>query len=100
MPGPEARIEARLVRGARALGLLAPKFTTMERGWPDRLLLLPGGRVLWVEVKQPRGRLSPYQAKVHERLRGRGHDVRVVWSVPDVDRLLTELGGGTHEGRE
>lgn len=95
MPGPEARIEARLVRGARAHGLLAPKFTTTERGWPDRLILLPGGSVVWVEVKQLHGRVSAYQAKVHERLRAHGHDVHVVWSNEDVDQLLAAIGGDT-----
>lgn len=91
MPGPEARIEARLVKGARTLGLPAPKFTTTERGWPDRLIVLPDGRVVWVEVKQPGGRLARYQTAVHDRLREHGHDVRVVWSNEDVDRFLSAL---------
>lgn len=45
-------------------------------GWsgvPDRILLLPGGRVLFVETKRPKGgRLEKLQAWWLERLRGLG----------------------------
>lgn len=53
-------------------------------GWsgvPDRIILLPGGRVIFAEIKRPKGgRLSALQVWWRERLRGLGF-----WSVVVAD---------------
>lgn len=55
----ESEIEARLVRGVKALGGVAYKFVSPGNvGVPDRLVVLPGGRVIFVELKAEGGRLS------------------------------------------
>ena len=42
----EKTIEAKLVQTVRSMGGLAPKFTSPGLdGVPDRLVLLPGGRI-------------------------------------------------------
>ena len=52
----EAEIEARLVRGVKEAGGLCYKFVSPGNpGVPDRLILLPGGRILFVELKTPGG---------------------------------------------
>ena len=59
------------------------------RGMPDLIVLLPQGRVVFLEVKRPKGRPTPYQLEVHERLRGMGHEVYIVRSA---EEALTYLG--------
>ena len=55
----ESDIERRLVQGVKKLGGRAYKFVSPGNvGVPDRLVVLPGGIVLFVEVKAPDGRLS------------------------------------------
>ena len=52
-------------------------------GWPDLILVHPARRrVLLVELKTERGRLSPAQEEVHGLLRAAGADVRV-WHPTD-----------------
>lgn len=58
------------------------------RGWPDRIVALENGEVLWIELKRPGGQLSALQEKVHADLAKRGHTVHVVYSKEDIDRVL------------
>ena len=59
------------------------------RGYFDRVVLLGGGRVIFVEVKKPRGSsTSPHQRERHARYRQLGAEVAVVKTFADVDRLL------------
>jgi hypothetical protein len=58
------------------------------RGWPDRIVALENGEVLWVELKRPGGVLSPLQVKVHSDLDKLGHKVHVVYSKEEIDRVL------------
>lgn len=44
--------------------------------WPDRLVLKPGvARVLWIEFKRPREKLTPGQALMQEYLKSMGQAV-------------------------
>lgn len=50
----EKEIEAHLVRRVKEAGGIAYKFTSPQRrSVPDRLVLMPGGRALFVECKRP-----------------------------------------------
>ncbi len=50
----EKQIEQKLVQAAGKSGGICPKFTSPgSAGMPDRLLLLPQGRMAFVEVKAP-----------------------------------------------
>lgn len=91
MPGPEATIERRLRLLLKDLGVPFVKMVTSERGWPDRVALLPEGRVIWVEMKRPGGRVRAYQHHVHKRIMGLGHDVRVVSSSEEAAALASEI---------
>lgn len=85
----ESEIEARLVRGVKALGGVAYKFVSPGNvGVPDRLVVLPGGRVIFVELKAEGGRLSPMQRRQMTRLRQLGADAREVKSETGVARFL------------
>jgi hypothetical protein len=62
------------------------------RGFPDRIVLLPHGVLVWVETKRPVGGvLDGAQNVAHEILRRLGQKVYVVWSKEDADNLLRQL---------
>lgn len=88
----EIQIEQRLVKGIRKKGGVCLKFEPKGvRGYPDRIVLLPHGVKLFVELKKPGGRLAPIQARRHRELRLLGHEVYVLWSYEDVDYFLEAL---------
>jgi hypothetical protein len=84
----ERAIEAALVKRVTALGGVTIKIMLI-RGFPDRLVFLPGGRVVAVETKRPQGgRLSPHQKRWIDRLRGLGIETLVVRNETEIDRLF------------
>jgi hypothetical protein len=86
----ERSLESRLVRQAKAAGGVAIKWTSPSTaGVMDRIVFLPGGRVMFVEVKAPGKRLSPLQARLAVMLTALGADVRCVDSVEAVDAIFT-----------
>lgn len=85
----ESQIERRLVQGVKAMGGKAYKFTSPGNvGVPDRLVVMPGGGVFFVELKSERGRLSPNQAHQISQLEKLGHTVSVLYGKEDVDKFL------------
>lgn len=93
----ETEVEARLVRGIKRMGGAAFKFVSPGcAGVPDRLVVLPGGRVIFVELKADGGRLSPLQAARILHLRELGAQVCVLRGASEVDGFLAQCreGGG------
>lgn len=62
-------------------------------GIPDRLVLLPGGLVAFVEVKRQDGKLSTIQKYRIQNLKDIGIKVYVAYSKQDVDQLLKNMNG-------
>ena len=91
----EKKIEKYLCQRVAALGGVAEKVTVIgARGFFDRLVVLPGGRVIFVECKKPvDGRFSLHQILRHTRYRALGVEVAVVKSPEEVDRLIAALEG-------
>lgn len=58
------------------------------RGWPDRVVVLPDGQTLWVELKTLTGKLSELQIKVHKELKARGHRVLVLRTKEEIHGVL------------
>lgn len=89
----ESSVEQHLRRRVEERGGRCVKFDPGSyRGWPDRVVLLPGGALVWVETKRPRGgRVSPSQLLAHEQLRRLGQRVEVVWTKGEADALLERL---------
>ena len=80
----ESVIEAALVKRIKALGGKCEKFTSPgRRSVPDRIVTLPGGRIVFVEIKAPGKKSTPKQAADHESRRNFGCDVRVIDNVEE-----------------
>ena len=86
----ESAIEKYLCGTVAKLGGQCYKFVVPARvGYPDRLVILPGGRMFFVELKRPkRGRLGVLQPQRHEELRALGVAVYVVRNRGEVDACI------------
>lgn len=65
-------------QGGRCLKWVSPGFT----GVPDRIIILPGGRIIFAEIKRPGEKPRPRQKRVAQILKGLGCEV-VVLDDPD-----------------
>jgi len=82
----EKAIEKALRNKVKAAGGEAIKFTSPGTiGVPDRLVLWPGGRAEFVEIKAPGGRLTAIQTFRHEQIRKLGFTVLVVSNNNEVE---------------
>ena len=85
----EKKIEERLRKKAKEAGGLAAKWVSPSMsGVPDRIVFLPGGKIIFVELKRPGEKPTPLQNRIIEILRGLGADVRVVDSMEKVDEIF------------
>ena len=104
----ERDVENYLRHNLMELGVRILKFVPdHSNGMPDRLVLLPDRRVIWVELKTDGGRLSEIQRYQHEILRECGHEVVVVWNkeqaaefVERIEREVQSSSGFTSTTRE
>jgi len=88
----EAVIEAYLVKRIHAIGGECEKFNSMARKFvPDRIVTMPGGRIIFVELKRVGKKPEVMQERDHQRRREMGFDVRVIDSKEGVDALVKEL---------
>ena len=84
----EKLLEAKLRDKIKKLGGLALKFYCMSfTGMPDRLVLMPGGRVYFVELKSEGKKPSARQKIVIGMLKKLGFEVWVI----DTNLLLSEF---------
>ncbi|MFC5468430.1 VRR-NUC domain-containing protein [Cohnella suwonensis] len=88
----ESQLERRLVREVERIGGIAPKWVSPgNNGVPDRIVILPGGRTLYVEMKAPGKQLEPLQAHWARKLLGMGHRHYKIDSDEDIDRFIDEV---------
>ena len=88
----ERAIEQRLVEAVRKAGGLCPKF--VSPGWdgvPDRIVLLPGGKMGFVELKAPGQKLRPLQVQRKRQLEGLGFLVCCVDGAEQIGGVLHEI---------
>jgi hypothetical protein len=85
----EKHIEAHLIKRIKEYGGIAYKFTSPQRrSVPDRLVLLPKGEIVFVELKAPGKHPTPLQLREHARLRELGFLVLVLDSKGAVDGVF------------
>lgn len=88
----EKALEQKFVAAVRAAGGIAPKFTSPGfDGVPDRLALLPGGRMAFVEVKASGEKPRPLQVARHRLLRRLGFKVYVLDDKGQIGGMLDEI---------
>lgn len=90
----EKVIERKLVQAVKPAGGVAPKFVSPGfDGMPDRIVLLPGGHLGFVEVKATGEKPRPLQLARHGLLRRLGFKVYVLDGERQIERIITEIGG-------
>lgn len=90
----EKDIELKLVQAVNNSGGIAPKLSSPGfAGLPDRMVLLPGGKIGFVEVKAPGEKPRELQISRHKLLRRLGFKVYVLDDVSQITKILQEIGG-------
>ena len=88
----EKIIEQHLVKAAKNSGGIAPKLVSPGfDGMPDRLVLLPRGKIGFVEVKAPGKEPRPLQVARHGLLRRLGFKVYVLDAPEQIGGVLDEI---------
>ena len=88
----EKTIEKKLVQAVKTSGGIAPKFVSPGfDGMPDRIVLLPGGHIGFVEVKAPGEKPRPLQLARHGLLRQLGFKVFVLDDEQQIGEILDEI---------
>ena len=88
----ERAIEQKFVAAVKAVGGLALKFTSPGfDGVPDRLALLPDGKMAFVEVKAPGEKPRPLQLARHRLLRRLGFKVYVLDDESQIGGMIDEI---------
>ena len=78
----ESYIESYLVRKVKEHGGLCYKFVSPGNpGVPDRLIITPTGKTIFVELKTEVGRLAKVQKWQRSEMEKRGADCRVLFSL-------------------
>ena len=87
----EKTIEKKLVIAIKEAGGIAPKFVSPGfDGMPDRIVLLPGGHMGFVEVKAPGKVPRPLQEARHRMLRRLGCKVYVLDRPEQIIQILED----------
>ena len=85
-------IERALVDEVKRRGGMAFKFNSMGcNGVPDRLVLLPGSRIAFVEVKAPGEVMRPLQKRRKRQIEVLGFPVYCLDSLEGIEVILDEV---------
>jgi len=88
----EQEIELQLVRAVKKMGGRAVKFMSPGfDGMPDRLVLLPGGKCGFVEVKAPGKKPRALQLVRHEMLKSWGFKVYVLDAIGQIEEIINDI---------
>ena len=75
----EKNLEQKLTKNVKSMGGIALKFHSQyNTGYPDRIVLMPGGVVYFVELKAPGKKPTPKQQLIHERLQELNMIVKII----------------------
>lgn len=88
----EKQIEQQFVKAVKAKGGICPKFVSPGfDGVPDRLILLPYGRIAFAEMKAPGKKIRPLQVRRKAQLQRLGFKVYCVDNVQMIGGILDEI---------
>lgn len=95
----ESEIEKQLVDGVKRMGGRAYKWVSPgNSGVPDRIVILPGRRPIFVELKSEKGRLTKLQEVQINRLQKLQQEVRILYGGNEVRGFLAECRGMLKNG--
>ncbi len=90
----EKQVEQALVKAVKANGGICPKFTSPGlAGVPDRLVLMPNGKLGFVEVKAPKKKPRALQLYRMKQLTDLGFHCFVLDEIEPIPELLERIGG-------
>ena len=90
--GEENRIERHLAMSVKKMGGMAVKFVSPGLdGVPDRIVLLPGRKMAFVELKAPGKKPRPLQEKRKRQLEALGFPVYVIDGIEHIGGVLDEI---------
>ena len=90
--GEENRIERHLAMSVKKMGGMAVKFVSPGLdGVPDRIVLLPGRKMAFVELKAPGEKPRPLQEKRKRQLEALGFPVYVIDGLEQIGGVLDEI---------
>lgn len=88
----EKDIENYLRLQVKKLGGLAYKFVSPGNvGVPDRIIIMPNGRIYFVELKTEKGKLTELQNRQIQKIRNMQQEVRIVYGKAGADDFIKEL---------
>ena len=88
----EKTIESKVIKAVKSMGGLSPKFVSPGLdGVPDRLVLLPGGNMAFIEVKAPGETMRPLQVRRKRQLESLGFSVYCLDSPAQIGGILSEI---------
>ena len=88
----EKYIEQKLVATVKSLGGIVPKFVSPGiDGMPDRIVLLPMGRIAFVECKATGKKMRPLQNKRMKQLEALGFLVYCLDDIEQIGGILSEI---------
>lgn len=91
----EKQIEQKLIKAVKSEGGLALKFTSPGfDGVPDRLILLPGGRAAFTEVKAEGRKPRPLQERRKTQLEALGFPVYILDDEFQISWIISKIIGG------
>ena len=94
----EKFVEQRLVKKVKTAGGICPKLVSPGMdGMPDRMALLPGGRIGFVELKAPGKKPRTLQLLRHRILRNLGFKVFILDDPEQIPGIIDEIGGVKNE---
>lgn len=87
----EKMIERYLCDSIKEMGGVCLKYSNAGMvGYPDRIVMLPGGWTVWVELKSKGKKLTYLQSLRYEVLKGIGQRVYVADSRDKVDEIIND----------
>lgn len=88
----EKQIEKKLVLAVKRHGGLCPKFVSPSfAGVPDRIVLLPGGKIAFVETKTTGEKMRPLQRRRKRQLERLGFSVYCLDRAEDIEEVIHEI---------
>lgn len=88
----EKQIERQFVKVVKAKGGICPKFVSPGfDGVPDRLVLLPHGRMAFAEMKAPGKKMRPLQVRRKRQLEKLGFKVYCIDNIGQIGEILNEI---------